>query len=248
MCGGTGLIGAAVSESLAAAGADVAILDIDEQKGKKLAAKLSKKKFKVRFDYMDATDVDQAERVVEKLRKKFRKIDVWVNAAYPRTADWGDSLEHMKYRSLQKNIEMQLNANLWLTRAIALLMKKNKTAGSIINLGSIYGLQGNDFSVYEGTTMTSPMAYSAIKAGMTNASRYFAAYFGRDNIRFNVVCPGGIFDHQNPRFVKNYNQKVPLKRMANPQEVAHCVLFLASDAASYMTGSTLVVDGGWTIQ
>ena len=123
---------------------------------------------------------------------------------------------------------------------------KNHKKGSLINFGSTYGVRGNDFNIYSGTDMTSPIAYSAIKGGIINLTRYLASYFGVDNIRINNVCPGGIIDGQDPQFVKNYSKRVPLKRMGKPDEIASTVLFLASDAASYITGATIMVDGGWT--
>src|SRR3990167_1820579 len=140
---------------------------------------------------------------------------------------------------------MHLNAYSWISRKVCLIMKKQKS-GSLINFGSIYGVVGNDFTVYEGTPMGSAMAYSAIKGGITNLGRYLASYFGEYNVRVNTICPGGIFDNQNKIFVKNYSKKTPLKRMGNPSEIATAVLFLASDASSYITGTTLMVDGGWT--
>ncbi len=90
------------------------------------------------------------------------------------------------------------------------------------------------------------MTYSAIKGGIINLTRYLASYFGKYNIRVNNICPGGIFDNQDKDFVKNYSKKTPLKRMGQPEEIAPAVLFLASEASSYVTGITLMVDGGWT--
>ena len=126
-------------------------------------------------------------------------------------------------------------------------MEKKKIRGSIINLGSIYGIQANDFTIYEGTNMGASMEYAAIKGGIINGTRYLASFFGKYGIRVNTICPGGIFDYQNKIFVKNYNHKVPLRRMGNPEDVATSALFLLSDASSYITGVTLMVDGGWTI-
>jgi NAD(P)-dependent dehydrogenase (short-subunit alcohol dehydrogenase family) len=140
---------------------------------------------------------------------------------------------------------MQLNGYFLSCKQVANQMKKQRK-GVIINLGSIYGTVGPDFSIYKGTNLTMPAAYSAIKGGINAFTRYFATYFGKYGIRANVVCPGGIFDNQPKEFVKNYEQKTPLNRMGVPDDVVGAVIFLASDAASYITGQVLMIDGGWT--
>ena len=93
--------------------------------------------------------------------------------------------------------------------------------------------------------MRENLSYSVIKGGIVNLSKQLASYYGKDKIRVNAICQG-VFDGQNRTFVKNYNKRVPLKRMAKSQEIANVVLFLSSDASSYITGSTLIVDGGWS--
>jgi NAD(P)-dependent dehydrogenase (short-subunit alcohol dehydrogenase family) len=123
---------------------------------------------------------------------------------------------------------------------------KKQGSGSIVNIGSTYGVVSPDFTVYDGTEMTSPAAYTAIKGGVINFTRYLAAYFGKHGVRANCVSPGGIFDNQNPIFVKNYEHKVPLKRMGKPSDIAGPVAFLLSDDAAYVTGHNLMADGGWT--
>ena len=95
--------------------------------------------------------------------------------------------------------------------------------------------------------MVSPMAYSVIKGGIMSGTRYLASWFGPTGIRANTVCPGGVYNRQDRRFVKSYESRAPLRRMARPDEIASAVIFLLSDAASYITGSTITVDGGWTI-
>ena len=119
--------------------------------------------------------------------------------------------------------------------------------GSIINIASIYGVVGPDFTVYDETSMTMPAGYSAIKGGLINLTRYMASYFGSNNIRVNCVSPGGIFDNQDINFVKNYEKKVPLGRMGLPEDIAPSVAFLLSDDSKYITGQNLIIDGGWTI-
>ena len=120
--------------------------------------------------------------------------------------------------------------------------------------GSIYGILGQDLSIYLNTKMEENMSYSIIKGGITNLTRQMASYYGKFNIRVNTICPGGIkgtvqgvMNKQEKNFVKNYSSKVPLSRLGNPNEISYPVLFLASEASSYITGSTLVVDGGWSI-
>ena len=244
--GGTGLLGTAIVKSVAESGGHVLILDVNEKKGKALAVEIKKKGQKADFSYFDLADLDSAESSLENLTKRYG-MDVWINAAYPRTKDWAQPLEKMSLGYLKENVDLQLNSCIWTSRKAALLMKKNKVKGSIIHLGSIYGVQANDLTVYEGTPMTGEAIYCAVKAGIHNFTRYLASHFGSSGIRANCICPGGIFDDQNKNFVKNYEHKVPLKRMGTPEDVASVALFLASDASSYMTGSAVMVDGGWTI-
>ena len=117
-----------------------------------------------------------------------------------------------------------------------------------MNIASIYGVVGNDFTLYEEYGGTSPAAYSAIKGGIINFSRYLASYYGKYNIRVNCVSPGGILDEKNQdlSFIKKYSNKSPLKRLGNPEEIAPAITFLLSDEASFVTGHNLMVDGGWT--
>ena len=123
---------------------------------------------------------------------------------------------------------------------------KIQGSGSLINMSSIYGLIGPDFTIYDGTEMTMPAAYSAIKGGIVNFTRYLASYYGPYGIRLNCVSPGGIFDNQKEIFVKQYEQKVPMRRMGIPEDIPPSVAFLLSDDAGYITGQNLMVDGGWT--
>ena len=140
---------------------------------------------------------------------------------------------------------MQMNSCFIMCQAVAKEMLKNGK-GSIVNIASIYGVVGNDFTIYEGYGGTSPAAYTAIKGGIINFSRYLASYYGKHNIRVNCVSPGGILDKQHPSFIERYCAKSPLKRMGNPEVIAPAVSFLLSDEVSFITGRNLMVDGGWT--
>lgn len=243
--GGVGLIGTEVTKALAEAGGKVVILDIDEKKSSEIIKNLKKEGKNVEFEEFDVTKLDKIDSFIDTLKSKYGRIDVWVNTAYPKTSDWSSKVEYLSLESWQKNVDMHLNSYSWISRKVCLIMKEQK-GGSLINFGSIYGVVGNNFSVYEGTNLTSPMAYSAIKGGIANLDRYLASYFGEFNIRVNTICPGGVINGQNETFVKNYSKNTPLKRMGKAEEIASVVLFLASDAASYISGATIMVDGGWT--
>ena len=132
-------------------------------------------------------------------------------------------------------------------------MAKNKIKGSIVNLSSIYGLVGQDLEIYKGTDMEENLSYSVIKGGINNLTRQMGSYYGKLGIRVNAVCPGGVINSEDKKYLKTqksfekrYTEKVPLKRFARTDEVASAVIFLSSEASSYMTGSLLTVDGGWT--
>jgi len=194
---------------------------------------------------MDITDENSVNEVIKSIINKYKKIDGWVNNAYPRTKDWGNKFEDISFESWRTNVDMHMNGYFLCSKAILEQMKKQKS-GSLINMSSIYGLVGPDFNIYNGTEMTTPAAYAAIKGGITNFTRYLASYYGPFQVRVNTVSPGGIFDNQHEAFVKNYNEKVPLRRLGTPKDIIAAIHYLLSDEASYVTGHNLVIDGGWT--
>jgi NAD(P)-dependent dehydrogenase (short-subunit alcohol dehydrogenase family) len=195
----------------------------------------------------DITNEESVNSLIKSVIQKYGKIDGWINNAYPRTADWHLKIEDIPYESWRKNVDMHLNGYFLCSQKILEQMKVQRE-GVLINMASIYGLVGPDFSIYEGAeNMTMPAAYSAIKGGIISLTRYLASYFGPYNIRVNCISPGGIFDDQNENFVKNYESKVPLKRMGKTQEIADSVLFLFSPLSSYVNGHNLIIDGGWSI-
>ena len=129
---------------------------------------------------------------------------------------------------------------------------KREGKGSIINIASIYGVVAPDQRIYQGAILqerriNTPLVYSTSKAAVVGLTRYLASYLAQSGIRVNAVTPGGVYSGQNEAFVRNYSERCPMGRMANPEEIFSAVYFLASDASSYITGHNLIVDGGWTI-
>jgi len=193
----------------------------------------------------DITNDASIKDSVTKIISEFGRIDGLVNNAYPHTEDWGTKFENIDPSSWRKNVDMQMNSYFVFCQTVLVYMKAQRS-GSIVNIASIYGVVGNDFTLYEAYGGTSPAAYSAIKGGIINFSRYLASYYGRDGIRVNCVSPGGIKNNQHPSFIERYESKVPMRRLGNPDDIAPAVSFLLSDEAKYITGHNLMVDGGWT--
>jgi NAD(P)-dependent dehydrogenase (short-subunit alcohol dehydrogenase family) len=142
---------------------------------------------------------------------------------------------------------MDLNSRgLFLTCRIFSEPMIRQKSGSIVNVASIYGMVGPDFSVYEGTPIHNSVSYAFAKGGMINLTRYLASYLGPHNIRVNTISPGGVLAGQPERFIENYNRKTPLGRMVRSEDMQCAAVFLASDASAYITGQNIAVDGGWT--
>ena len=195
---------------------------------------------------LDLSSNSSIDELIENTVERYGRIDGLINASYPRTKDWGlYYFEETPFEHWQKNVELQLNSVFYINQKVALVMERQKS-GSIVNFGSIYGIVGNDFTIYEDYGGSSPAEYCAIKGGIINFTRYLASYLGKYGIRVNCVCPGGIWDNQREEFVRNYNHRCPMKRMGNPDDIAPLCLFLVSDGAKYITGQIIAADGGWT--
>ena len=231
--GGSGLLGREIVSDLMLKGAMAINADINED------TDLKKNILKI-----DITSEKSIVDGIETISKYYGKIDGLVNNAYPRTEDWGTKFEDISFKSWQKNVDIQMNSTfLFIQKLMPELLK---TKGSIVNMASIYGVVGNDMTIYENTNIGTAAQYSAIKGGIINLTRYLASYYGKQGVRLNCVSPGGIFDNQDALFVSNYEKKVPLGRMGTPNDIAPVVSFLLSEEAKYITGQNIIVDGGWT--
>ncbi len=232
--GGSGKIGRAVVEELAARGARVTSLDLESPGAEDHD-----------FIRCDLTDREEAASAVRQVGERHGRIDGLVNSAYPRTDDWGEDFETFPFESWDKNVSWHLGGYAWMCRQVIPRMRE-AGGGSIVNMSSIYGIVGNDFNLYRETGISPPAPYPAIKGGLINFTRFLASRYGRNNIRVNCISPGGVFNEQDETFVARYEERVPLGRMARPDDIAPAVAFLLSGEARYITGQNLAVDGGWT--
>lgn len=242
--GGAGLLGRAFVRSLAEQGARVFIGEIDSPAAEDARADMAGLAVEV-LPLDIRSEASVAHAVAEAAARSGGRLDIMVNNAYPRTADWGRKFEDIPAESWRSNVDMHMNGYFLCCRAAGEHMKA-RGGGSVVNLGSIYGMVGPDFGIYEGTGITNPAAYAAIKGGILNLTRYLASLYGPHGVRFNSLSPGGILDGQDARFVEQYNRRCPMRRLATVEDITGGMVFLASDASRYVTGHNLVMDGGWT--
>lgn len=253
--GGTGLQGKRITRGLAAHGAHVAVVDLDSDTAIAQAAEISAEydvtALGVACNVAEKIDV---EAMVKTVVKTFGKIDLLHNNAASKSKDPRDffvPFEEFDFDVWRQVMSVNIDGVFLVAQAVGKQMLAQGHGGSIIQTSSTYGLVGPDFGIYEGSEymgcrITTPAAYAASKGAVVQLTRYLATYWGDKGIRVNTLVPGGIESGQNETFQKNYGARVPLGRMADVDEMVGAVIYLASDASSYMTGQMVVVDGGWT--
>ena len=256
--GGAGLLGAEFCRTLAEAGAAVVVVDLNASASQATADALTKNGYEVLAVPTDITNPTSVNGLVEKVLSTFGRLDVLVNSA---ALDPKFDAEAMKkgitpgafedYPLDQWNAALGVNLTgmFLVTQACVRPMIEQGKKGSIINICSTYGLNGPDQRIYiKGGERVAfkPVYYTVTKAGVMGFTKYLAAYYAETEIRVNALTPGGVFNNHEDYFVKNYSAKTILGRMAKQDEMNGALLFLASDASSYMTGNNVVVDGGWT--
>ena len=253
--GSSGLLGSQYANTLSSAGANIILLDIDTTKNEKLKSALVKKyKNKISAYTLDISDQTEVNKTSKKIMKDFKKIDGLINnAAYTskgakeKSDNAFGSFENFPIDIWQKSLDINLSGVFFCSQAFGKIMAK-QGKGVIVNIASTYGLVGADQRIYGKSGLNLPISYAATKGAIVNFTRYLAAYWHGKNIRVNTLSPGGVMDktYQEKTFIKKYSEKTILGRMANKDEYNGAMLFLISDASSYMTGANLVVDGGWT--
>jgi len=255
--GGAGLLGREFCRTLAEAGAAVAVVDLNADAAEKVAAELSAGGYQAIAVQTDITRPEAVQGLVETTLKEFGRIDILANSAAldpkfdPEALAKGitpGKFEDYPLDAWNAALNVNLTGMFLVTQAcVKPMLAQGK--GSIINICSTYGLNGPDQRIYmkDGKRMAfKPVYYTVTKAGVLGFTRYLAAYYAGSEIRVNALTPGGVYNNHDETFVNNYSAKTILGRMAHKDEMNGALLFLASDASAYMTGSNVVVDGGWT--
>ncbi len=253
--GGTGLLGKEFCRTLAEAGASVLVADINGNAAEKYAAELRTLGLDAGFARVDITDPNSVTAMVDCTLDLFGSVDILVTSAAmdpkfdsDNEGKNANTFEEFPLEAWKQAVDVNLTGMFLCCQAAAREMVK-KQSGSIINICSTYGLVGPDQRIYirpGETVRTKPAFYSVTKAGVLGLTRYLATYYAGTKIRANALTPGGVFNNHDDLFVQNYSARAVLGRMAEKDEMNGALLFLASEASSYMTGSNLVVDGGWT--
>ena len=254
--GGGGLLGRQFALALAQAGADVMLADLAFDAAAEQAEVIRTEGLSANALAVDVIDPDSTREMVQQTLARFGRLDVLINSAaldpkfdpQHQGEQAANAFETYSLEAWRKALDVNLTG-MFLASQAAVQPMLAQGQGVIINICSTYGLNGPDQRIYirpDGTRSYKPVYYSVTKAGVLGFTRYLAAYYAGKNIRVNALTPGGVYNQHDEVFVKAYSAKTILGRMANLDEMSAAMLFLASDASSYMTGSNLIVDGGWT--
>ncbi|MGC2332001.1 MAG: SDR family oxidoreductase [Candidatus Acidiferrales bacterium] len=251
--GAVGILGQRFCRGLAEFGAQVVVADLDRERCAAFAGELER-------DYgttalgiaCDVSDPVSVSNMVDQVVKHFGAIHVLHNNAASKSADldaFFASTEKYSLTEWRRIMSVNVDGMFLVAQAVGGQMQRQGTGGSIIQTASIYGLVSSDKRIYEGSfylgrQISNPAVYSTSKAAVVGLTRYLAANWGEARIRVNALVPGGVESGQNDTFKARYSARVPLARMAQPDEMVGALVYLASDASSYVTGHCLVVDGG----
>ncbi len=246
--GGAGLIGKEFVKAVVEKNGIAIIVDINEKLGLKVKEDLLKElnTKKVDFVKLDISSKGSLNNCIDYLNVKYKRIDALVNNAYPRNKNYGKHFFDVEYDDFVENISLNLGGYFITSQQFAMYFKK-QGYGNIVNISSIYGVVAPTFEIYEGTNMTMPVEYAAIKSGLIHLTKYMAKYFKGMNIKVNALSPGGIFDYQPESFLNNYKEKCLNKGMLNKTDLQGTLVYLLSDMSKYVNGQNIVVDDGFSL-
>ena len=241
--GAVGQLGRQFSATLGQAGASVVISDLKGRDCQDFSNTLEARGIRAVPIGMDVSKPASVKRGFESVATQLGHLNVLVNNAGIAVFD---PFEERSFSDFMRVLTVNVAGTFLCTQAAVRIMKNQPTGGRIVNIGSVYGLVSGDPRIYTDCSRNTSEVYAASKAAVIQMTRYWAVHLAKYNIRVNVISPGGVFNQQGANFIKNYSERTPMGRMAREDELNGAVLFMASDASSYITGHNLVVDGGWT--
>ena len=249
--GAAGGLGRVMALTLAEMGADLILVDRPGSDFSGLSKEiLTLRQVAIATLYCDLEQPVQRARLIDQVLQGGPGLSVLINnAAFVGTSGlqgWVTPFEQQSVETWCRALEVNLTAAFDLVKGLMPALRASGHA-SIINIASIYGNVGPDYSLYEGTAMGSPAAYAASKGGLIQLTRWLATTLASDKIRVNTISPGGVFRNQPESFVKRYSERTPLGRMATEDDFGGAVAYLASDLSAYVTGQNLMIDGGWGV-
>lgn len=242
--GGAGLIGRSYCQAIYENGGIPVIADLNLEQAEAAAKNIGGH---VVAAHLDITNTISVQRLLEDLFQRFDRVDGLVNNAYPRNDNYGRGVEAVEVADFNENLSLHLGGYFLMMQKYCLAIKERGQGGSIVNMSSIYGVVAPKFEIYEGTAMTTPVEYAAIKSGVIHLTKYFARYYLNQGIRVNAMSPGGIEDGQPDEFLKKYNANCGSTGMLSPNDLSQSLVFLLSSDSKHMTGQNLVVDDGFTL-
>ena len=251
--GGAGILGKHFCMGLAESGAKVAVVDLDEDKAVGFADELSLRyKSQIVGVGCDVSNPSSVNKMVAQVLSVFGEINILHNNAAGKSNDLNAFYAPFEEYSLDqwhKIMSVNLDGMFLVLQAVGKRMVAQDSGGSIIQTASIYGLMSPDHRIYEGSfylnrQINTPAVYTASKSGVVGLTKYLATYWADKNIRVNTLTPGGVGSGQNDEFKRRYSNRIPMNRMADAHEMVGALLYLASDASSYVTGQNIIVDGG----
>ena len=240
--GGAGRVGSQLCQSLGEANATVVIAARNTESTGSLAEALMSQGLDASCVALDVTNEDSVIHAQDWVLSKFGRVDILVNNAGAAT---NRMIEDLTVEEWNRVMAVNATGTFICCKVFSVPMIK-QAAGSIINVASIYGVVAADQRIYGDTGRNSSLVYAASKAAIIQMTRYLAVSWADKGIRVNCISPGGVENDQEPEFTRSYGERVPMGRMVRREELGSSVVFLASDAASYITGHNLVIDGGWT--
>ena len=256
--GGNGLLGTEYVKTLAESGARVAVVDIAPKLNRELES-LKEQGLLIDLYSCDIADKNELQNLLETVQDRWETPTILINNAAVDTPLEGDHgsrrFDTLPLEIWDKALSVNLTGVFICCQVFGSAMVKDKTieGGSIINISSTYGIVSPQQHLYTYKEQKGepfyekPITYTVTKAGIIGMTKWLATYWAKKKVRVNVLAPGGVFDHQDSEFLEGYSSCTPMGRMAKKDEYNEAILFLSSNASSYMTGSVLVIDGGWTV-